>query len=257
MIDIQNQIDTRNLPLDLVGITNFILPLKIRFGKTPPQTVTAKINLYTNLSETAKGTHLSRLVELLTISLENELDLEKIKKIIKQAAQKLETSIAQIEFEFMYFLKKSSPVSKREHVLGYQIKLVSNYNTGVFTSFFNITIPVMLLCPCSKAISKYNAHNQKANVTLSFNSTTDTIIQKVIKKVEKMGSAEIYALLKRPDEKYVTEVSYENPKFVEDIVRDVALHLRDYKQISNLIVECESFESIHDHNAYAKYINNS
>ncbi len=254
MIDIQNQLDTRNLPLDLVGITNFYLPLKISFGKTPVQSVTAKINFHTNLSETSKGTHLSRLVELLTSSLEHDLTLGEIKKIVKQATKNLNTTISQIEFEFMYFLKKSSPVSNKEHILGYQIQLVCNYNQGVFTAYFKIIVPVMLLCPCSKAISKYNAHNQKANITLSFFTDRDTVIHKIIKSVEKQGSAEIFPLLKRPDEKYITEVSYENPKFVEDIVRDIALHLKQYKGLSNIIVECESYESIHDHNAYAKYI---
>jgi GTP cyclohydrolase IB len=253
MHDIQSQQDLRQIHLDLVGITNFLLPLKIKFLQRPVQQVTATINFYTNLKDHLKGTHLSRLVELLMNNREKTMTASALKKLVKQAATKLDTNAARFEASFVYFLDKQTPVSKKHQILGYQVKITTTVIDNDFNNEYKLGIPLMTLCPCSKAISKYNAHNQKAHVTLRFNSDKEINIRSIIRAVERQGSAELFPILKRLDEKYITEISYENPKFVEDVVRDVVLGLRKFPEIKGLSVECESFESIHDHNAYAKH----
>lgn len=181
------------------------------------------------------------------------MSVTSFRKVVNLAATKLDTDEARLEAEFIYFLEKQTPISKKNQVLGYTVKISTLFFDGEFINQYRVIVPIMTLCPCSKAISKYNAHNQKAVVRLIFESNKEINISNIIKAVEKQGSAELYPILKRLDEKHITEHSYENPKFVEDVVRDVVLGFRKFKDIKKLSVECESFESIHDHNAYAKH----
>lgn len=253
MHDIQSQPDHRQIHLDLVGITNFLLPLNVKFPQRPIQNVTATVNFYTNLKDHIKGTHLSRLVEILMNNKDKTLSLGMFKKMTRQATVKLDTDQAKLEVSFVYFLEKRTPISKKDQVLGYPVKIISSFSDGKYKIYYKLSVPIMTLCPCSKAISKFNAHNQRAVVTLFFESNKEINIKSIVKAIEREGSAELFPILKRLDEKYITEVSYENPKFVEDVVRDVILGLRKFQDMKGVIVECESFESIHDHNAYAKH----
>lgn len=253
MIDIQNQNDTRQIPLGMVGIKNIALPLLIPTKSGKPQNVTGFVSLFTDLSHNNRGTHMSRFVEILYKNRLNHLTLRALKKIASEAKKNLKAENAYLEVAFTYLIEKQSPVSKKYSFVDYECKVVSRANCGDYEQRLIVRVPVLLLCPCSKAISKYNAHNQRAIVTVDADLIDKFWIEDLIKLVEKEGSCEVYPLLKRPDEKYVTEKSYENPKFVEDIVRDIASRLKNIASIRSFNVECESYESIHNHNAYAKF----
>ncbi|MBI2599670.1 GTP cyclohydrolase I FolE2, partial [Candidatus Daviesbacteria bacterium] len=164
---------------------------------------------------------------------------------------------AYLEVSFTYLIEKKSPVSKKYSFLDYECKVAAKVNSGDYEQRLTVKVPVLLLCPCSKAISKLNAHSQRATVTVEADFIGEFWIEDLIRLIEKEGSSEIYPLLKRADEKYVTERSYDNPKFVEDIVRDIALRLKKTAVIQSFIIECESYESIHNHNAYAKFVSDS
>ncbi len=252
MKDIQNLKDKRGLRLDRVGITKISLPLLIPFKKTTQQ-VTATVNFFADLEHSLKGHHMSRFVEILYKNHKTPISLGGLQTIASQAKKELEAKNAYIEVSFVYFMKKLAPVSKKTSFVDYNCNIFSRVNSKDSLHRIIVSVPVMLLCPCSKAISKYNAHNQRSIITVNAVVEDDVWIDDLIKIVEKNGSCEIYPVLKRPDEKYVTEMSYENPKFVEDAVRDTALAIQKVKKIREFIVECESFESIHNHNAYARY----
>ena len=255
MKDIQKQKDKRGLRLDKVGITKISLPLLIPHKKDTQQ-VTASVNFFADLRHSLKGHHMSRFVEILFRNRGNILTFEKLKAIASEAKKELQADNAYLEISFIYFLKKEAPVSKRSSFVDYECKIFSKVNSGDSEQRIIVKVPVMLLCPCSKAISKFNAHNQRSIITVDALLRGDLLIDELIKTIEKNGSCEIYPVLKRPDEKYVTEKSYENPKFVEDAVRDTALSIKKNKNILSFTVECESFESIHNHNAYARYTSN-
>lgn len=256
MKDIQNQKDNRGMPLELVGITRLALPLSIPNKTGKFQNTTASISFFTDLPHHSRGTHMSRFVEILYRNRRNHLTLEALKRIAKEAQKELKVENAYLEVCFTYLLKKRSPISKKYSFVDYECKVISRVNCDDYEQRFIVRVPVLLLCPCSKAISKYNAHNQRAIVTVDVDLNGQLWIEDLIRLVEKEGSSEIYSLLKRPDEKYVTEKSYENPKFVEDVVRDIALKLRQIVNIRTFIIECESYESIHNHNAYARFTSN-
>lgn len=255
MIDIQNQSDSRQIPLEMVGIKNIALPLLVPTKSGKPQNVTGLVSFYTDLSHNSRGTHMSRFVEILYRNRRNHLTFQQLKHIAAEAKKKLKAENAYLEVSFTYLIEKKSPVSKKYSFLDYECKVVSKVNSGDYSQRLIVKIPVLLLCPCSKAISKFNAHNQRATVTADTDFIGEFWIEDLIRLIEKEGSCEIYPLLKRTDEKYVTEKSYKNPKFVEDIVRDVALKLKRNKNIRQFSIECESFESIHNHNAYARFVN--
>lgn len=254
MRDIQSKRDTRGLPLEQVGITRLALPLKIQTGKSTSTSVVAKVNFFTSLPHHSKGTHMSRLVETLLAVSEKPLTKSVLHNLLTEIKSKLDADDALFDASFLYLMKKDSPVTKRAGYLDYDCKLVAKMQGNVFETRYVIKIPVMLLCPCSKAISKYNAHNQRSIVTIDVAFVDPIYPQDLVRIAEKEASCEVYPVLKRPDEKFVTEESYKNPKFVEDIVRDIAIKLQDNKKISSFVVECESIESIHNHNAYAKYL---
>lgn len=251
--DVQNQNDDRGLSLDFVGVSRIALPISI-VDKKKNQHTTAKINFYAELNQTNRGQHLSRFIEILYKNSKENISLKTLRSILNEAKIKFNVKKTYIEVFFPYFLIKKSPVTKKNSVMDYDCKLSVESNGNIYEQKLTVNVPVLLLCPCSKAISKYNAHNQKALVKVEISFTSDVWIESLITAIEREGSHEIFALLKRPDEKHVTEKSYENPKFVEDVVRDVALKLKRIKTIKSFVIECESFESIHNHNAYAKYI---
>lgn len=252
MKDIQKLKDKRGLRLDRVGITKLSLSLLIPCKKNTQQ-VTATVNFFADLHHASKGHHMSRFVEILFRNRGKHLTFENLKAIASEAKKELQAEDAYLEISFIYFMQKESPVSKKMSFADYECKIYSRVNSGDSEQRIVVKVPVMLLCPCSKAISKYNAHSQRAFITVDALVEGNVLIDELIKLIEKNGSCEIYSVLKRPDEKYVTEKSYENPKFVEDVVRDTVLAIRKNKKIHLFIVECESYESIHNHNAYARY----
>ncbi|MBI2018769.1 GTP cyclohydrolase I FolE2 [Candidatus Daviesbacteria bacterium] len=257
MVDIQNQNDTRQIPLEMVGIKNIALPLLVPTKSGKPQNVTGLVSFYTNLPHNSRGTHMSRFVEVLYRNRRNHLTFQQLKHIAGEAKKKLKAEKAYLEVSFTYLIEKKSPVSKKYSFLDYECKVASKVNSGDYEQRLTVNVPVLLLCPCSKAISKFNAHSQRATVTIEADFIGEFWIEDLIRLIEKEGSCEIYPLLKRADEKYVTERSYDNPKFVEDIVRDIALKLKKTASIQSFVVECESYESIHNHNAYAKFVSDS
>ncbi|HNR10985.1 MAG TPA: GTP cyclohydrolase FolE2, partial [Nitrosomonas europaea] len=211
----------------------------------------AQFNMYINLPHNFKGTHMSRFVEILN-SHEREISVESFEEILRSMVSRLESDSGHIEMAFPYFINKSAPVSGVKSLLDYEVTFIGEIKHGNQYSFtMKVIIPVTSLCPCSKKISDYGAHNQRSHVTISVRTNSFIWIEDIIRIAEEQASCELYGLLKRPDEKYVTERAYNNPKFVEDIVRDVAEVLNHDDRIDAYIVESENFESIHNHSAYA------
>jgi GTP cyclohydrolase I len=206
--------------------------------------------MYVNLPHNFKGTHMSRFVEILN-SHEKEISVESFKEMLSEMAERLEADSGHIEMNFPYFINKTAPVSGVQSLLDYDVTLIGEIHSGVPTMFIKVVVPVTSLCPCSKKISDRGAHNQRSHVTVQVRTDGFVWIEEIIDLVEKEASCELFGLLKRPDEKYVTERAYDNPKFVEDMVRDVASRLNEEERFSAYVVESENFESIHNHSAYA------
>ena len=249
MIDVQNQADNRNIKIRQTGIAGVYLPMII-FN----QNVLAKIKFTVALSEKVRGTHMSRLSEILTDHANKPTEIFDLKKILSDAIDKLETDFAAIEIAFKFFVNKIAPVSARESLLDVDCKFIAELAKNTEMKFIlALKIPFTSLCPCSKEISDFGAHNQRSicKVRLEFKNISDIKIFDIIDLIENQGSAKIYPVLKREDEKFVTEAAYQNPKFVEDILRDVVIALRGDKNISAFEIECENFESIHNHSAFA------
>ena len=249
MIDVQNQADNRNIKIRQTGIAGVYLPMII-FN----QNVLAKIKFTVALSEKVRGTHMSRLSEILTDHANKPTEIFDLKKILSEAIDKLETDFAAIEIAFKFFVNKIAPVSARESLLDVDCKFIAELAKNSEMKFIlALKIPFTSLCPCSKEISDFGAHNQRSicKVRLEFKNISDIKIFDLIDLIENQGSAKIYPVLKREDEKFVTEAAYQNPKFVEDILRDVVIALRGDKNISAFEIECENFESIHNHSAFA------
>ena len=249
MIDVQNQADNRNIKIRQTGIAGVYLPMII-FN----QNVLAKIKFTVALSEKVRGTHMSRLSEILTDHANKPTEIFDLKKILSEAIDKLETDFAAIEIAFKFFVNKIAPVSARESLLDVDCKFIAELAKNTEMKFIlALKIPFTSLCPCSKEISDFGAHNQRSicKVRLEFKNISDIKIFDIIDLIENQGSAKIYPVLKREDEKFVTEAAYQNPKFVEDILRDTVIALRGDKNISAFEIECENFESIHNHSAFA------
>jgi GTP cyclohydrolase I len=249
MIDIQNQKDFRNIDIEKVGVKNIKYPIIVLDRARGTQPVNASINMYVNLPRHFKGTHMSRFVEVLN-EFHGQISIKTFQTILEKIRQKLHAHSAHMEIEFPYFLEKTAPVSKAKSLMEYRC-LFAGENSEDQTDFLvGVTVPVTTVCPCSREISKFGAHNQRGIVTVKVRFNKFFWIEDLIKTVEESASGEVYSLLKRVDEKYVTEKAYENPKFVEDVVRSVAVKLNDDSFIWYSI-EAENFESIHNHSAYA------
>ena len=251
MKDIQSSPDNRNIHIDKVGIKDLKLPIIVRDQHRMKQATVADVNFYVDLPHQFKGTHMSRFVELLN-EYKDELDITSLENILRKAQKRLHAYNAHLELTFPYFMKKKAPVTGAEGIMDYQCTISAATNGGEKIDIVStIRVPVTTLCPCSKEISKYGAHNQRSIVTLSVRTNSFIWLEELIELIEKEASCEIYSLLKRPDEKYVTEKMYENPRFVEDIVRGVTVRLSDDKRIDWFTIESDNIESIHNHNAYA------
>ena len=257
--DTQNQFDDRGVDIQKVGINNLDFPLVIQRKNDSNQVVDAKIRANVSLPEHHKGTHMSRFIEVLSEWQNKEILGEDIKGCLAAIIKKLNAQSGELKFKFNYFINKEAPVTKLISPMAYECSfegILNNYqkDNENYKFILGVRVPVTTLCPCSKAISQYGAHNQRAiiKVLVSYDDTKDIIwIEDLIRMVEDCASCEIYPLLKRPDEKYVTEQAYNNPKFVEDILRDIVVKLRENDIIKSFEVECEALESIHNHSAWA------
>jgi GTP cyclohydrolase I len=250
LTDKQNEPDIRGLRIDKVGVRGLRIPLQVRDKSHQLQNTVARVGMFVDLPKEFKGTHMSRFVEVLN-SHGSVVHVENIPDMLRAMQAKLQAQTAHLEMEFPYFLVKKAPVSGKEGVLDYNVRFDAAMNGNDLDFLLTVRVTVTTLCPCSKAISKYGAHNQRGEVTVQVRSDRIVWIEEIISLVESSGSSEMYSLLKREDEKAVTERAYENPVFVEDLVRNVALRLNAHPDVAWYKVEAENYESIHNHNAYA------
>jgi len=248
--DVQNSADTRQLAINKVGIKAIRHPIKVQDKSTGVQHTIAVFNMYVGLPHNFKGTHMSRFVEILN-SHEREISVESFPVMLRDMLVKLEAETGHIEMNFPYFINKTAPISGVQSLMDYDVTFIGDISDGEIATSVKVVVPVTSLCPCSKKISEYGAHNQRSHVTVTARTNDFMWIEEIVQLVEQEASCELFGLLKRPDEKYVTERAYDNPKFVEDMVRDVAARLNAEGRVDSYVVESENFESIHNHSAYA------
>lgn len=248
--DKQSERDTRELRIDKVGVRGLRFPVQVRDKTRRFQNTVATVGMFVDLPKEFKGTHMSRFIEVLNAH-GNVIHVENISEILRSLQKKLHAATSHLEIEFPYFMSKTSPVSRQESLMDYVARFDAAACGTEIDFVLTVKAKVTTLCPCSKAISEYGAHNQRGEVTVAIRSNKSVWIEDLIQMIESSASSELYALLKRQDEKAVTERAYENPVFVEDLVRNVALRLNADKRVSWYKVEAENFESIHNHNAYA------
>ena len=250
MPDVQGSADTRQIAINRVGIKSIRHPVKVLDRSGGVQHTIAMFNMYVSLPHNFKGTHMSRFVEILN-SHEREISVENFPAMLRDMVEKLEAHSGHIEMNVPYFINKAAPVSGVQSLMDYDVTLIGDICNGEIVSTIKVVVPVTSLCPCSKKISERGAHNQRSHVTASVRINDHLWIEEVVQLIESEASCELYGLLKRPDEKHVTERAYDNPKFVEDMVRDVAARLNAEPRVEAYVVESENFESIHNHSAYA------
>jgi len=250
--DTQNNKDTRQIVIDKVGIKDISHPITYvdRNGNHMP--TIGNFTMTVTLPEHVKGTHMSRFIEILNDG-PCEFNSGNFDRIINKVREKLESDTAHITLDFPFFRKKAAPSSGVESMMDYQVTLYGVLDKGESEVMMKVVVPVTSLCPCSKSISKYGAHNQRSHITIKAKVTKGKTlyIEDLIDLAERKASCELYAILKREDEKVVTERAYDNPAFVEDLVRDIAVELNNDERISYYRLESENFESIHNHSAYA------
>lgn len=251
MLDIQNQQDFRNLPLDKVGVKDVKYPVFLKDKERGIQHTIATVNMYVNLPLNFRGTHMSRFIEVLHDHAQN-LELKNLKKIVVDLKAKLAASKANLELVFPYTIEKKTPITGIMSFMVIQCRFEASLDQNdQFQLIYGVTVPVQTVCPCSKAISEYGAHNQRAMVTIHVRSNKLIWIEDLVQIAEESASSPVYPLLKREDEKYVTEQGYQHPKFVEDVARDVCIALKRIENIQGFSIEVRSMESIHDHDAFA------
>ena len=250
MEDVQSSQDTRQIPINKVGIKDIRHPVRIADRTGGEQHTIANFNMYVNLPHNFKGTHMSRFVEILN-NHEREISVKSFKEMMVEMTERLEADSGHVEMNFPYFVNKTAPVSNVQSLMDYDVTFIGDFVNGDNKFTLKVLVPVTSLCPCSKKISDYGAHNQRSHVTVTATLKDFMWIEEIIDLVEQEASCELYGLLKRPDEKNITERAYDNPKFVEDMVRDVAARLNADDRIISYIAESENFESIHNHSAYA------
>jgi GTP cyclohydrolase I len=249
MPDLQQSRDTRNIPIDKVGVKDIRYPIVVLDKQKERQHTVARVNMYVDLPEQFKGTHMSRFIEILN-RYHGEISVENLEEILAEMKQRLEASSAHFELTFPYFIEKSAPVSGARGLMEYQCRMAGTLSDR-YDFILEAEVPVTSLCPCSKEISEAGAHNQRSLVRVQIRYREHIWLEDLIATVEGCASAPVYSLLKREDEKAVTEQAYNNPMFVEDVVREVTEKLRENENILWFRVECENFESIHNHSAYA------
>lgn len=248
--DTQNQPDPRNLDIDKVGVKSLKYPIAVKDKDHYIQHTIATISMTVDLPKHFKGTHMSRFVEVLQCK-DREIHVDSVDNILAEMQKRLNANGSHIEMEFPFFRSKKAPVTHKESLIDYRVKFHAARDNDKKDFVMTVIVPVTTLCPCSKSISQYGAHNQRGEVTVAVRFNDTVWIEDLISLVEQSASSELYSLLKRADEKFVTERAYENPVFVEDLVRNVVMKLKEMPHITWYSVEAENFESIHNHNAYA------
>jgi GTP cyclohydrolase I len=249
--DIQATPDAREIAIDRVGVKSIRHPVVVARRDGSLQSTVAVIDMYVALPHHVKGTHMSRFLEVLQAE-HDPLTPASFRGLMARMLTRLDAAAGYIEVRFPYFIEKRAPVSNVASLLDYDVVLRGEVTAQHGLDFsIKVVVPVTSLCPCSKKISDYGAHNQRSHVTIAATVASDVSIEELVAIAEQEASCEVYGLLKRPDEKYVTERAYDNPKFVEDMVRDVARRLLDDPRVLAFTVESENFESIHNHSAYA------
>ncbi|MBE0500471.1 MAG: GTP cyclohydrolase I FolE2 [Desulfuromonadales bacterium] len=250
MPDLQNRPDGRNISIDKVGVKDIRYPIVVQDKNRDWQSTVARINMYVDLPHHFKGTHMSRFIEILN-QYHGEISIERMDTILQGMKDHLEASRAHLEFDFPYFIEKQAPVSRARSLMEYQCQMIGSL--GESSDFIlGVTVPVTSLCPCSREISARGAHNQRSEISVQIRYNEHVWIEDLIEWIESCASAPVYSLLKREDEKALTEQAYDNPMFVEDIVREVTLKLSAVPKITWFKIQCENFESIHNHSAYAQ-----
>ncbi|MBU2234301.1 MAG: GTP cyclohydrolase I FolE2 [Proteobacteria bacterium] len=250
MIDIQNLKDERNINIKKVGVKGLKYPIVVLDRAHGTQPVNATINMYVSLLHNFKGTHMSRFVEVLN-DIREQVNIRTFHSILEKIRTKLHAESAHIEIEFPYFIEKTAPRSGAKSLMEYRCRFLGTNDSGRMDFVVGMVVPVTTVCPCSREISRVGAHNQRSIVTVKVRFRKFFWIEDVIRLIEDSASGEVYSLLKRIDEKYVTEKGYENPMFVEDVVRKVAERISRDANFTWYRVEAENFESIHNHSAYA------
>ncbi len=248
--DVQGHADTRRIPINKVGIKDIYHPVRVKDRAGGEQRTVANFNMYVNLPHDFKGTHMSRFVDILNRH-EREISVDSFTQMLGEMTEYLDASAGHIEMSFPYFVMKKAPVSGVESLMDYKAAIFGEHRNGRTEVWLKVVVAATSLCPCSKAISNYGAHNQRSHITITAKITEHLWLEDLIDIAEREASCEVYGMLKRVDEKYVTERAYDNPEFVEDIVRDVAVALNREPRIAAYVVEAENFESIHNHSAYA------
>lgn len=250
--DVQAAADMRRLAIQSVGVKGLRYPLQFKTAGGETLGTVAYVAMTVGLPADVKGTHMSRFIEMLE-SPRGALTQANLLTLMDEMLLRLDADSGRIEMAFPYFIRKTAPVSGAESLLDYDVKVVLEKPAGQRTALtLCVTAPVTSLCPCSKKISAYGAHNQRSNITVEATLRSPMDIEELVRLAEEEASCEIFGLLKRQDEKWVTERAYDNPKFVEDLVRDIALRLMKEPRISDWKVISENFESIHNHSAYAQ-----
>ena len=250
MRDIQSEKDGRNISIDKVGIKDITYPVTLEDKERGKQSSVAVIDMFVNLPHSFKGTHMSRFVQILN-DYKDDISIGSVSKILDTMSERLDSDEAHIQLKFPYFIKRKAPVSEQSSMMDYRCRFEASVKCGVKDFVLHVKVPVLTVCPCSKEISLYGAHNQRSFVGISIRYNKMVWIEDLIEFAETSASSPIYPLLKREDEKFVTEKSYENPVFVEDVVRNVAEKLMNDNRIDWFKVTSENIESIHNHSAYA------
>src|SRR3954462_15189924 len=248
--DVQASPDLRRIAINKVGVKGIRHPVLVKDRSGGYQPTVADFNMYVSLPHDFKGTHMSRFVEILSGN-ERTISVESFRGMLFEVASRLGAETGYIEMKFPYFVEKRAPVTGVAGLMDYEVTFLGRVSEGVDTHSTRVIVPATSLCPCSKKISAYGAHNQRTHITLTVESREMIWIEELIDLAEQNASSQLYSVLKRPDEKFVTERAYDNPKFVEDLVRDVAGMLNADSRVISYVVEVENFESIHNHSAYA------
>jgi len=251
MVDLQSEIVDHGQPIDKVGVKGLRYPITVMDKRNRRQTTVAEIDIHVSLPSHFRGTHMSRFIEIFDRYRE-EFSRKKLREMLNETKARLQAESAWITIAFPYFIMKSAPVTGLGSLMSYDCILTARLDLNDnFEQVIDVSVPVMNLCPCSKEISQYGAHNQRSHVTVRVASSKLVWIEDIVEVVESCASSPVYSLLKRQDEKYVTEHSYEQPRFVEDIVREIAMKLGAWPDLEYFSIDAENYESIHNHNAHA------
>ena len=250
MPDVQSSFDARHIAIDRVGIRGIRHPVRIQSATGEVKHTVATFAMAVRLAHDVKGTHMSRFIEILE-SNQAAYSVPMLAGLLVSMIDRLQVAEGSIELMFPYFIEKVAPVSGVKSLMDYEVTLSGHIKSGATRITTKVVVPVTSLCPCSKEISAYGAHNQRSHITIAVDGQSAMMVEEIVRIAEDQASSEVYGILKRPDEKYVTERAYDNPKFVEDLVRDVAAALDMDSRVDAYRVEIENFESIHNHSAYA------